>query len=181
MSNACMDKGYDYDEVREIVKEFGFIAHIKASGEKKCIDKSLEDDIADILKHSGLISSFDEITASYRVLGMGTSTMLDLSPQIETDIDWKSSLKAELEYLKSEGLILITEQDISEISDLANIENCNPFPASSIPAGPIKFNSSSKVSTYYLIPIVLVASFFILVILLIVIARLIERKNPNYG
>lgn len=28
----CMDKGYDYDEVREIVAEFGFTAHIHARG-----------------------------------------------------------------------------------------------------------------------------------------------------
>jgi putative transposase len=28
----CLDKGYDYDEVREIVEEFGFTAHIKARG-----------------------------------------------------------------------------------------------------------------------------------------------------
>lgn len=33
-SNACMDKGYDYDEVRDIVDEFGFIARIKARGEE---------------------------------------------------------------------------------------------------------------------------------------------------
>lgn len=31
----CLDKGYDYDEVREIVKEFGFTAHIKSRGEEK--------------------------------------------------------------------------------------------------------------------------------------------------
>jgi putative transposase len=30
----CMDKGYDYDEVRRIVEEFGFTAHIKARGEE---------------------------------------------------------------------------------------------------------------------------------------------------
>ena len=30
----CMDKGYDYNEVREILKEFGFIAHIRARGEE---------------------------------------------------------------------------------------------------------------------------------------------------
>ncbi len=30
----CMDKGYDYEEVREIVEEFGFTAHIKARGEE---------------------------------------------------------------------------------------------------------------------------------------------------
>lgn len=31
----CLDKGYDYDEVRDIVKEFGFTAHIKSRGEEK--------------------------------------------------------------------------------------------------------------------------------------------------
>jgi len=30
----CMDKGYDYDEVRGIVDEFGFTAHIRSRGEE---------------------------------------------------------------------------------------------------------------------------------------------------
>jgi len=30
----CLDKGYDYAEVREILAEFGFTAHIKARGEE---------------------------------------------------------------------------------------------------------------------------------------------------
>jgi putative transposase len=30
----CMDKGYDYDEVRDLVAEFGFTAHICARGEE---------------------------------------------------------------------------------------------------------------------------------------------------
>jgi transposase len=30
----CLDKGYDYQEVREILEEFGFTAHIKARGEE---------------------------------------------------------------------------------------------------------------------------------------------------
>ena len=30
----CLDKGYDFDEVREIVREFGFTAHIRARGEE---------------------------------------------------------------------------------------------------------------------------------------------------
>jgi putative transposase len=29
----CMDKGYDYDEVRQIAAEFGFTAHIRLRGE----------------------------------------------------------------------------------------------------------------------------------------------------
>lgn len=30
----CMDKGYDYQEVRDLVREFGFTAHIRARGEE---------------------------------------------------------------------------------------------------------------------------------------------------
>lgn len=30
----CMDKGYDYDEVRDLVEEFGYTAHIRARGEE---------------------------------------------------------------------------------------------------------------------------------------------------
>jgi len=30
----CLDKGYDYDEVRELLEEFGFTAHIRARGEE---------------------------------------------------------------------------------------------------------------------------------------------------
>ena len=30
----CLDKGYDYDEVRDTLAEFGFTAHIKARGDE---------------------------------------------------------------------------------------------------------------------------------------------------
>jgi len=30
----CLDKGYDYDEVRDILQEFGFTAHIRTRGEE---------------------------------------------------------------------------------------------------------------------------------------------------
>lgn len=30
----CLDKGYDFDEIRDIVREFGFTAHIRARGEE---------------------------------------------------------------------------------------------------------------------------------------------------
>jgi transposase len=30
----CMDKGYDYEEVRDILREYGFTAHIRARGEE---------------------------------------------------------------------------------------------------------------------------------------------------
>jgi putative transposase len=30
----CLDKGYDYDEVRATLEEFGFTAHIRARGEE---------------------------------------------------------------------------------------------------------------------------------------------------
>lgn len=30
----CLDKGYDYDDVREVLAEFGFTAHIRCRGEE---------------------------------------------------------------------------------------------------------------------------------------------------
>lgn len=30
----CLDKGYDYDEVRDLLAEFGFTAHIRPRGEE---------------------------------------------------------------------------------------------------------------------------------------------------
>jgi putative transposase len=30
----CLDKGYDYDDTRELVQEFGFTAHVRARGEE---------------------------------------------------------------------------------------------------------------------------------------------------
>jgi hypothetical protein len=30
----CLDKGYDYDEVRELLGEFAFTGHIRARGEE---------------------------------------------------------------------------------------------------------------------------------------------------
>ena len=30
----CLDKGYDFDEVRDLLAEFGFTAHIRARGEE---------------------------------------------------------------------------------------------------------------------------------------------------
>ena len=30
----CLDKGYDYADTRELVREFGFTAHVRARGEE---------------------------------------------------------------------------------------------------------------------------------------------------
>ena len=30
----CLDKGYDYDEARDLAREFGYTAHIRARGEE---------------------------------------------------------------------------------------------------------------------------------------------------
>ena len=30
----CLDKGYDYEEVRALLEQFGFTAHIRARGEE---------------------------------------------------------------------------------------------------------------------------------------------------
>lgn len=40
--NICLDKGYDYDEVRDLVAEFGFTAHIRSRGEEA---KALKEEV----------------------------------------------------------------------------------------------------------------------------------------
>ncbi len=35
IQNICMDKGYDYPDIRELVKDYGYTAHIKSRGEEK--------------------------------------------------------------------------------------------------------------------------------------------------
>lgn len=34
LQGMCLDKGYDYDDVREVLAEFGFTAHIHSRGEE---------------------------------------------------------------------------------------------------------------------------------------------------
>jgi putative transposase len=31
---TCLDKGYDYNDTRDLVREFGFTAHVRARGEE---------------------------------------------------------------------------------------------------------------------------------------------------
>ena len=37
--HLCLDKGYDYDEVRELAQEFRFTAHIRSRGEEATLIK----------------------------------------------------------------------------------------------------------------------------------------------
>jgi len=39
--NMCLDKGYDYDQVRDILAEFGYIPHIRARGEETVAKKNI--------------------------------------------------------------------------------------------------------------------------------------------
>lgn len=38
--HLCMDKGYDYEDVRQTVAEFGYTAHIKSRGQEESERKS---------------------------------------------------------------------------------------------------------------------------------------------
>ena len=34
IQNICMDKGYDYPDIRELVKDYGYTAHIRSRGDE---------------------------------------------------------------------------------------------------------------------------------------------------
>ena len=37
--HVCLDKGYDYEEVRAILRAYGFVAHIRSRGEEAAAKK----------------------------------------------------------------------------------------------------------------------------------------------
>ena len=37
--HVCLDKGYDFDEVRAILQAYGFVAHIRSRGEEAAAKK----------------------------------------------------------------------------------------------------------------------------------------------
>ncbi len=39
--NICLDKGYDYPQVRELVESYGYTAHIRARGEETAARKEI--------------------------------------------------------------------------------------------------------------------------------------------
>jgi len=41
VQNLCMDKGFDYPEVRELVDEYGYTAHIRSRGEESSKKKNI--------------------------------------------------------------------------------------------------------------------------------------------
>jgi putative transposase len=43
MWNLCLDKGYDYEEVREIIERWGYVGHIPPRDERKRIIHDIPD------------------------------------------------------------------------------------------------------------------------------------------
>lgn len=87
--------------------------------EQRCINQNLKKDIEDILKHSGVSQSFGELLSAYRIISIGNTEKTELSPQFLQTIDWKQALGQELFRFKQEGIVLISDSDIEEISKLA--------------------------------------------------------------
>ncbi|MBM3234568.1 hypothetical protein FJZ19_05760 [Candidatus Pacearchaeota archaeon] len=180
------------------------------TGEKKCIYRALKNDIQDILKRAHLISVFEEMMSSYRILGTGNILIEDLEPEIQESIDWKTAMNRELEELMNQNIISLSDSDINSITQLASqgtagnskiiydrdknnyekwiyyseslfsspekLKNCNEFSVSLLPAGKLSFEKQ-KISTYYLVPILITLFLFLLFLILIIIARLIDKKQ----
>ena len=87
--------------------------------EQRCINQNLKKDIEDILKHFGVSQSFGELLSSYRIISLGTTEKTELSPQFQQTIDWKKAVEQELFRFKQDGIVLMSDSDIDEISKLA--------------------------------------------------------------
>lgn len=87
--------------------------------EQRCISQALKKDIEDILKHSGVARSLNELLESYRIISLGTAEKTEISPQYQQPIDWKQAVEQELFRFKQDGIILMSDSDVAEISNLA--------------------------------------------------------------
>lgn len=63
---------------------------------------------------------------------------------------------------------------------LTKLQNCKEFPISLIPAGDLAFSNQTKISSYYLIPMIMAAALAVLFIFLTVIARIIETSKRKH-
>lgn len=183
------------------------------TSEKKCIERHLKNDIQDILKHAKLVSVFEEMLSSYRILGTGSILIEDLAPETQISIDWKAAMNQELEILRKQNIISLSDSDINNITILADkgtagnsrvvyskdqngtemwlyypdslfptlnkLKNCNDFSVSLLPAGSLSFDKQQRISTYYLIPLLITIFLFLLFLILIIIARLIDNRKKR--
>ena len=77
----CLDKGYDFDEVRRTIEEFGFTAHIRSRGEEAGglgryrHFQGFDVEPAGPLAHPVLVDGLDAVgvvsAGRYRVVGVG--------------------------------------------------------------------------------------------------------------
>ena len=86
---------------------------------KNCIPKALKEEIESVLKNYDVINNFDELFWNYRVVGYGEKTVTDLYPSYEENINWKDALIKELEFLKDNKIVNLSEDDIKETGSLA--------------------------------------------------------------
>jgi ribosomal protein S8 len=89
------------------------------TSEPKCINKQLKDDVTDVLNHSGLISSFNELTSSYKILASGNRITENLEPLAKQDINWNEAMRQELVRLRGYNIISLSDEDVEQIANLS--------------------------------------------------------------
>ena len=85
-----------------------------------CIKRDMKTDIERILVHAGVINNFEDLFVKYKLAGYGTKSTEDLFAESEIRVDWKAAMSKDLNWLRKQGIIHLTDSEISEISELAD-------------------------------------------------------------
>jgi len=85
----------------------------------RCLPQRYESDIETLLRLANISDSFEELLASYRVLGSEELVIIDIVPSVSPLVNWEEAVRQELVTMRSEGALTLPREDIEAIARLA--------------------------------------------------------------
>lgn len=81
----------------------------------KCLEKTKEDQISNVLRVSNVSVDFESLLDSYRVVGSEEIILTDIVPLDNKYVDWQEAMRQELVFLSNNKVIELEREEIEEI------------------------------------------------------------------
>lgn len=178
---------------------------IDIAGGGKCIPSPQKRDIESVLRYANVSNTFEQLLENYRIAGTQEQYFIDIVPKTNTEINWQEAMKQELVFLKNNGIIQITDEDIKQISEISqegqagqnyritldNKDNSwkyyhkttKPVLTFERDCRPYELTSGVfsdlPINIFYLVPISIIIISILVVMILIVISRILKNNRKK--
>lgn len=174
----------------------------KTNSDQKCIDSSIKRDLDILMRYINASSDITPLFNSYRIIGTEGIVVIDIVSSSSYAPDWKEAMRQELVFLKTNGVITLSREQIEDIVSLTRqgragqnyrivLDQNNTWRyANDIPqallsedrdcksyALPVLIPKNTDEGYFYLVPLFLLAAGILVFILLIIIARLMNSSH----